>query len=360
MADEHIEIYKRYRPTSWEGLVGQQAVAKSLQSAITANRIPTAYLFSGPRGCGKTSSALLLAKAINCLNPTKNGNPCNVCDVCLNIDTGTQLGVTYLSAAAIAGGGVDRVREIVRQAYTNQPVKRQVLLLDEIHNLSKQAFDALLIPLEDPKMPALFILCTTEINKVPKTIMSRVQSRKFNLIESGIMFDYVKEISLKENMKLSEGALMDAVRMGGGSARDTLSALEEIAETGGATKSHASIILEALAKRELSSALAAVAQANSAGENSRDIAEELFQDLRDLYLTAAKVDSNLIGILQVDPAPTVKGLFGGRGIKIGLDELGNSITQMSLGGEPRIHLDIFVVNYVSKLKAAEAKMAQAK
>jgi DNA polymerase-3 subunit gamma/tau len=358
MPEEHLELYKRYRPSQWEDLIGQQAVARSLQSAVIKGKLPTAFMFSGPRGTGKTSAALLLAKAINCLDLQKNGNPCNQCEVCINIDSGSQLGVTYFSAANRSG--VDDVRELVLQARTRQPVNRQVFIIDEVHNYTGgKGFEALLIPLEEKNMPSLFILCTTEIGKVKQTLLSRTQQRRFNLIDSTEMLTYVESIAERESLALSPDNLMEAVRLGRGSARDTLSALDAIASTGAAEESHSGKFLEAVTSRNLTKALEVIAHANSAGERSRDLAEQLFEDLRDLLLTASKVDPSMIGMLPiVDTQAAIKNILGKRGILVAMDELGKSITQMTFGADERINLEIFVVNCVTKLKALEKSMAK--
>lgn len=351
MANEtrHIELYKAYRPTNWAGLIGQAKVAKSLQMAVRSNKLPTAYLFSGPRGTGKTSAALLLAKAINCLNPNENHDPCNTCEVCENIDAGRQLGVSYLSAANT--GSVDEVRKLVQQARLHQPIKQQVWIIDEVHNLSKQGFDALLIPLEEKGMPALFIFCTTEISKVPQTIISRIQARKFNLVDPELMLRYAKHIGSKEGLELSDDEYAAAVRDGRGSVRDTLTALEAIMSSGITSTSVGGKLVEALAVHDLPATLTVIAQANADGETIRDLAEQLFEDLRNLLLHSVHVDSSLVGVLAVsDPDKVVKGFVSREGLMAVMDMLGESLTHMAMGGDARIHLEIACVKAVDQLK----------
>lgn len=347
--EQHIEIYKRYRPRVWEDLVGQEKVSKSLKATVKANRLPTAFGFFGPRGCGKTSAALLLAKSINCLNPTEDGNPCNECDVCVAIDEGRQLGVNYISMAN--KGSVDDIRTLVQQARLQQPVKRQVWILDEVHAISKAAFESLLIPLEEKGMPSLFIFCSTEIDRIPQTILSRIQSRKFSLVDAETMLEVVKKIGQQEGLTLSDEAYNDAVRAGRGSVRDTLTALEGIVETGEYVESYSGQLLEALASRNLSETLGVLAMANQKGEDFRDLTETLFEDLRDLLLLANNVDSSLVGIVPVkDTNAAVRGLFGKRGIVLVLDEIGEAITQMTLGADARIHLEIGIIKAFTKLR----------
>lgn len=355
MVDQSLELYKRYRPRDWSRLIGQGKVVKSLQGAVAANKIPTAYVFAGERGCGKTSAALILAKAVNCPN-VKDGSPCNNCDTCTNIDAGAQIGVNYISMAN--KGSVDDIRDIVQQARLATSINRQVWILDEVHNLSKQAFDALLIPLEDPKMPALFILCTTEINKVPQTIMSRVQSRKFSLVGEEIMRKYLHAVIKKEELELSEDDISTVIRMGRGSVRDTLSALERISETGETFANYGGRLLEALCSQDLSTVLSVIAEASAEDEvKGRELAEQLFEDLRDLMLAASGADKKLFPSLPVeDPKKAANELLGIRGIAIVLDEIGDALTRMTLGADTRVHLEIAVVKSLQKLKQLKARM----
>jgi len=357
MAEQHLELYKLYRPKNWRGLIGQDKVVKSLKGAVAAGKVPTAYAFIGERGCGKTSAALILAKAINCLNPSE-GDPCNECDVCKNIDNGAQIGINYISMAN--KGSVDDIREIAQQARLATPLNRQVWILDEFHNLSKQAFDALLIPLEDPRMPSLFILCSTEVNKIPQTIMSRVQSRKFSLVGEEIMTKYVKAVLKKEQLELDDESIASVIRMGRGSVRDTLTALERVNETGETFANYGGRLLEAFASQNLGDSLSVIAEASAEDEvKGRELAEQLFEDLRDLLLAAAGADPKLYPNLPIeDPKEVAKSMFGVRGISIALDELGDALTRMTLGADTRVHLEVAIVRTLQKMKQLQARLAK--
>jgi DNA polymerase III subunit gamma/tau len=348
----HVELYKKYRPTTWASLIGQERVAKSLRNAVRNNKLPTSFGFFGPRGCGKTSSALLLAKAINCLNLTETTNPCNECEVCINIDNNNQLGVNYISMAN--KGSTEDVRTIVQQARLSQPLNRQIWILDEVHNLSKTAFDALLIPIESSTMPSLFIFCSTEVDKIPQTILSRIQQRRFNLVDSDDMLKFVKKIAKKENLDLSEEELEQAVRLGRGSVRDTLSNLESIVETGETAPSFGTVLLERLSERNIAQILAVVAEASSAGVNCRDLGEQLFEDLRDLLLIASGVDKSIVGTLPIeDPSGAAKRLLGSGGISVMMDEIGEGLTRMTFGSDSRIHFEISIIKGLSRIKKAQ-------
>lgn len=356
--DRHLELYKRYRPKNWKGIIGQDKVVASLKGAVAADKVPTAYAFLGERGCGKTSAAFVLAKAVNCPN-VEAGNPCNKCDICVNIDNGSQIGVNYISMAN--KGTVEDVREIARQARLTTPLNRQVWILDEVHTISKVAFDALLIPLEDPKMPSLFILCSTEVNKIPQTILSRVQARKFSLVPEDVMKKYIRLVVNREEIELSDDDIAGVVRLGRGSVRDTLTALESLVETGetGGFANYGGRLLQAVVDQEIVGVLSVIAEASSEGGISgRDLGEQLFEDLRDLMLAFSDADPKLYpGMPLSDPKSAAKSLYGLNGLSVVMNEVGDALTRMTLGADSRIHLELALTRSLQKLKQLQARMA---
>lgn len=253
--------------------------------------------------------------------------------------------------------GVENVRNLVQQARLNQPVNKQVWILDEVHNLSKQAFDALLIPLEEKNMPSLFIFCTTEIDRVPQTILSRVQQRRFNLVEADTMLMFLTKISSHEKLDVTEDDLKAAVRMGRGSVRDSLTALESIVATGEAAHSFGGQLLEAISRLDPTETIKVIAEANGESVDFRELSEQLFEDLRDLLLLSSGVDKELVGIPPVlDTDSIIEGMQGPRGVMLLMNGVGSAITQMSMGADSRILLEVSLMKGLDSLK----RLAQAR
>jgi len=356
------ELAKISRPQNWSDVIGQDGVVKSLQAAVRTEEYPTAFLFSGPPGTGKTTTALLLAKAANCSNLQKNQEPCNECDVCVAINSGTQFGVNYISAANI--NGVDAIREIVAEARLSQPLKRQIWIIDEVHTLSKQAFDAMLIPIEDPTMQATFIFCTTELNKVPQTIRSRAQMRTLNLVSNEVLTEHLKKLSEQYNLEVTDIMIKEAVKQSKGGVRKALSALDAmLADSGGmlagSDESFGDRLLKGLANQEISTVLVAIAESVIAGIDTKDLAEQLFTDLRGLLLLASGVrDKDILGVLPTDnPREIAKSLYGRAGITKFMTIVGKAISNSYGGSDPRIHLELACVEIIQALQAKSKSAA---
>ncbi len=224
-------IYRKWRPLVFEDIVGQGHVTRALKNQIINNRISHAYLFSGTRGTGKTSAAKVFARAVNCLN-NKDGSPCNECAVCKGILDGSIFDVTELDAAS--NNGVDDIRGIIDDVgYAAAEVKYRVYIIDEVHMLSKGAFNALLKTLEEPPPYVIFILATTEAHRIPETILSRCQRFDFKRISTADIVLRMKEITYAEGIHISDDALELTARLAEGSMRDGLSVLERITSVGG-------------------------------------------------------------------------------------------------------------------------------
>ena len=220
-------LYRKYRPQTFDDVLGQMAVTQTMKTQLSSGKMGHAYLFTGSRGTGKTTCARILAKAVNCLNPD-NGNPCNVCEACRSIDSGSCMDVLEIDAAS--NNGVDNVRDLRDDAvYTPSQVKMRVYIIDEVHMLSISAFNALLKIIEEPPEHLLFILATTELHKVPATILSRCQRFSFRRISQEDIAARLQYVAYQENIDLDDGAARVLARLADGAMRDGLSLLDQCA-----------------------------------------------------------------------------------------------------------------------------------
>jgi len=220
-------LYRKYRPQTFDDVVGQLAVTQTLKHQLQTGKMSHAYLFTGSRGTGKTSCAKILSKAVNCLNP-ENGNPCNRCSACRSIDEGSCMDVLEIDAAS--NNGVDHVRDLRDDAvYTPSQVRKRVYIIDEVHMLSISAFNALLKIIEEPPEHLLFILATTELHKVPATILSRCQRFSFRRISQEDIAARLQYVAYQENIDMDESAARVIARLADGGMRDGLSLLDQVA-----------------------------------------------------------------------------------------------------------------------------------
>ena len=220
-------LYRKYRPQTFDDVVGQMAVTQTLKTQLLSDKMSHAYLFTGSRGTGKTSCAKILSKAVNCLNP-ENGNPCNRCSACRAIDDGSCMDVLEIDAAS--NNGVDHVRDLRDDAvYSPSQVRKRVYIIDEVHMLSISAFNALLKIIEEPPEHLLFILVTTELHKVPATILSRCQRFSFRRISQEDIASRLQYVAYQENIDMDESAARVLARLADGGMRDGLSLLDQVA-----------------------------------------------------------------------------------------------------------------------------------
>lgn len=257
-------LYRKYRPQTFDDVVGQQAVTQTLKTQLQTGKLSHAYLFTGSRGTGKTSSAKILAKAVNCENPA-DGNPCNCCSACRAIDAGTCMDVLEIDAAS--NNGVDNVRDLRDDAvYTPSQVKMRVYIIDEVHMLSISAFNALLKIIEEPPEHLLFILATTELHKVPSTILSRCQRFSFRRIGQEDIAARLQYVAYQENIALEDSAARVIARLADGGMRDGLSLLDQCASatSGDLTAERVYTCLGIAGIQECGKLMTYIAQHNSA------------------------------------------------------------------------------------------------
>lgn len=225
-------LYRTYRPQTWGALVGQEIIARTLQNEIRTGRIAHAYLFSGPRGVGKTTTARLLAKTVNCTGRGENAEPDSTCDACRAIGENRALDIIELDAATHTG--IDMVRENIIENAAVRPMQLtyKVFIIDEVHRLSPNSFDALLKTLEEPPAHAMFILATTELHKVPETIISRCQRFTFHHIAPDVMRARLEDIAAQEKKTVEDIVLETIIARSGGCMRDAESILDQLFSLG--------------------------------------------------------------------------------------------------------------------------------
>jgi DNA polymerase III subunit gamma/tau len=292
----YVALYRAYRPKAFDEVAGQKVIIRTLQNALMHDKIQHAYLFSGPRGTGKTSIAKIFAKAVNCLNPV-NGSPCNKCDVCKGIDRGDIPDVIEIDAAS--NNGVDEIRELRDKVkYMPSVGKFKVYIVDEVHMLTTGAFNALLKTLEEPPKHVIFILATTEVHKIPPTILSRCQRFDFKNIEIRDMVEKLDEIVKKEQISITKDAIIAIAENAEGGLRDAISLLdqaisyadEQITEedvhqvSGSVSKKALTDILLAIIHKEISKAIIILKDLLADGKEISRIVTDLILALRDILL----------------------------------------------------------------------------
>lgn len=294
-------LYRKYRPQTFDDVSGQMAVTQTLKNQLTTGKMSHAYLFTGSRGTGKTTCAKILAKAVNCLNPD-NGNPCNRCSACKSIDDGTCMDVLEIDAAS--NNGVDNIRDLRDDAiYSPSEVKKRVYIIDEVHMLSLSAFNALLKIVEEPPEHLLFILATTELHKVPATILSRCQRFSFRRISQEDIAARLQYVAYQENIDLDESAARLIARLADGGMRDGLSLLDQCASStqGELTSESVYACLGIAGERKCAQMLSFIASHNSKG--ALELFNQLYTEGKDLGAMLDELACLLRDILVIKTAP---------------------------------------------------------
>jgi len=335
-------LYRRYRSQKWSELKGQDHVSNTLRNAVREGRVSHAYLFSGPRGTGKTSSARILAKALNCPNQA-DGEPCGICDSCVGITEGRSLDVVELDAAS--NRGVDAMRELVSRAALGTPGRWKVYIVDEVHMLTTEASNTLLKTLEEPPAHVIFVLATTEPQKVLPTIRSRAQHFEFRLLSVELLVAHLKWVAADAGLDVPVEVIELVARRGKGSVRDALSALDQVAAAGGVDHQRPSIgeLMEALCERDPARAMAGVAEWCGAGHDARQVATDLLERLRQALLVT--VSRALLGLPdeEVDAVEAEALRLGRAGTVRAMEVLGRTLVDMREAPDPRILLEVALV-----------------
>jgi DNA polymerase-3 subunit gamma/tau len=335
-------LYRRFRPGRFAELRGQDHVVRALQGAVRNERVSHAYLFSGPRGTGKTTTARILAKALNCENPV-DGDACGTCASCEAIAKGTSLDVVELDAAS--NNGVDDIRDIISGAWHNTPGRWKVYIFDEVHQLSKAASAALLKTLEEPPGHVVFVLATTDPHKVLPTIRSRTQHLEFRLINADTLATLLKDVKDAAGLGADEATIEAAVRLGRGSARDALSALDQLLATGSISETQPEFdgLFGALASEDAVAALRSLAVLAREGWDPEQLAESFAGEVRQVFLL--HVAPEVADAVDADRERLIRWgeqLGLARSVRI-LETVGRAIREMKSAPEKIVMLEVAMV-----------------
>ena len=358
-------LYRKWRPKTFDEVVGQEHITEILKKQVLTGRLSHAYLFTGTRGTGKTTCAKLLARAVNCLNPV-GGSPCGVCDICRGIESGAILDVTEMDAAS--NNGVDDVRALRDEAvYAPVAARRRVYIIDEVHMLSRQAFNALLKIMEEPPEHLIFILATTELYKVPATILSRCQRYSFRRVPPELIRERLLQVAGAEGMELTEEAAGLLSRLADGALRDALSLLDQcsgtkvdlervISAVGIAENEEICRMAEALFAGDADTALEILDAQYRGGKDVSSVLEQLAALYRDLLLgRVAPVNgaSLMSGSFSGDALSRLSGRAGTRTLLRGLERVQDTLAGLDRGGDRRLTAELCLLEVAGSGEAAE-------
>ncbi len=352
-------FYRKYRPQTLEQLIGQSVVSDTLVKAFQGGKLSHAYLFCGPRGVGKTSTARLLAKLINCeTDPASTTLPCNLCSSCLSITEGTNMDLIEIDAAS--NRGIDDIRELRDKVKLSPSQSRKkVYIIDEVHMLTTEAFNALLKTLEEPPSHVLFILATTELHKIPQTILSRVQKLEFKEASVEDSLEALKRVVKEEKLEVMEDALLEIAKRADGSYRDGLKLLDQLASGGekitlelvekntrSGTFDQSLEILTAVSQKQTESALECVVQVSQIGTNMKDFTHGMMEILRSVLYIQNGVTlqtKNIFGQIKFEKLQILATQFSKEDVVTILSLLQEAQEKMKYTTIPGLPLEIAIV-----------------
>ncbi|MDD6528284.1 MAG: DNA polymerase III subunit gamma/tau [Oscillospiraceae bacterium] len=350
-------LYRKYRPKVFSDVVGQSHITSTLKNEVETGKLSHAYLFTGSRGTGKTTCAKILAKAVNCLNPI-NGNPCCECEICKGIESGAILDVVEIDAAS--NNGVDNIRDIRDEsAFAPASCKYRVYIIDEVHMLSIGAFNALLKTLEEPPAHVKFILATTEVHKIPATILSRCQRFDFKRVDSESMVSRMRFIANEEGFTLDEEAALLIAKIADGGMRDALSVLDQcvsrekhittetVCSVAGLTgRQHLFDLADAVKKEDAADCLSLINELHNGCFDMERLCSELINHFRNLMITKTvkNAESVLIGTQQeLDSYKKQSASFTLEALLFAIDLLQNTLTEIKRGANRRVEMETAVI-----------------
>ena len=338
----HLSLYRRYRPRRFDEVRGQEHVTTALRNAVRHQTEGHAYLFSGPRGTGKTSTARILAKALNCEN-LQNGEPCCECTPCVEMEAGRSFDLFELDAAS--NNGVDAVRDLIERTAVGSPGRTKVYILDEVHMLSAAASNALLKTLEEPPDHVRFVLATTDPQKVLPTIRSRTQHFEFQLLSAQELETQVRSIVADADLDVDDEAIAWVVQKGRGSSRDTLSALDQVVAAGGVVARAEPVeqLYESLAAQDPGRAVAVIADALAQGHDPRVLGAAFVDSLRDAFLVSLHVDVPHLPEQDRDQYGRWAAALGTAALTRAMETVGAALVEMRQAADPRVPLEVALV-----------------
>ena len=359
----HVALARKWRPQRFEDVIGQRGVVDTLKNAIATGRLAQSFIFAGPRGVGKTTTARILARALNCVNgPTPE--PCGVCDACIEIAEGRDVDVLEIDGATYTG--VDRVREVIVEPLGLAPMRdrSKIFIIDEVHRLSKQAFDALLKSIEEPPPYVRFMMATTDLNAVPATIQSRSQVFELRALPFASIREQLRTVTTSEAVKVDDGALALVARSAEGSMRDALSALDQVLAFAGDTVTAADVstvlgvigrdrqfeVAETVAREDVVGAFGLAGSIVEAGFDLRIVCRELARLMRDLLVI--RVDPSRLSDPEIaaegerDRMKALAERYSREDLMRAFDLISRAEFEIKNSSQPRHHFEMTLVKWI--------------